>query len=92
MLSSRLDEMKSASRTSLAVEQRIEVARRQQAARAQARLEKEQARLQREMERNERQEAARREREARSQQLLEVSDLDYEEIYLFLAWIETCKF
>lgn len=64
--------MKSASRGGLPVEQRIEVARRQQAARAQARMEKEQARLQREMERSERQEAARREREARSQQLLEV--------------------
>ncbi|KAF5304691.1 hypothetical protein FQA39_LY09468 [Lamprigera yunnana] len=67
----RLEELKSVTRTNLAVEQRIEVARRQQAARAQARMEKEQARLQREMERSERQEAARREREARSQQLLE---------------------
>uniref|UniRef100_A0A1Y1K1D1 MBD domain-containing protein n=1 Tax=Photinus pyralis TaxID=7054 RepID=A0A1Y1K1D1_PHOPY len=71
----RLEEWKSVTRTNLAVEQRIEVARRQQAARAQARMEKEQARLQREMERSERQEAARREREARSQQLLEEREM-----------------
>lgn len=59
-------------RTSLPVEQRIEVARRQQAARAAARLDREQARIARELEKSERQEAARRDREARSQQLLEV--------------------
>lgn len=59
-------------RTSLPVEQRIEVARRQQAARAAARLDREQARLVKELERTEKQEAARRDREARSQQLLEV--------------------
>lgn len=60
-------------RTSLPVEQRIEVARRQQAARAAARMDREQARIQREIERSERQEAARRDKEARTQQLLEVS-------------------
>uniref|UniRef100_A0A1Y1JV23 Bromodomain adjacent to zinc finger domain protein 2B n=1 Tax=Photinus pyralis TaxID=7054 RepID=A0A1Y1JV23_PHOPY len=76
----RLEEWKSVTRTNLAVEQRIEVARRQQAARAQARMEKEQARLQREMERSERQEAARREREARSQQLLEARRKRQEEL------------
>lgn len=59
-------------RTSLPVEQRIEVARRQQAARAAARLDREQARLVKELEKTEKQEAARRDREARSQQLLEV--------------------
>lgn len=59
-------------RTSLPVEQRIEMARKQQAARAAARLDREQARLAKEIERTERQEAARRDREARSQQLLEV--------------------
>lgn len=59
-------------RTSLPVEQRIEVARRQQAARAAARLDREQARLAKEIEKSEKQEAARRDREARSQQLLEV--------------------
>lgn len=69
----RLEELKAAMRTNLPVEQRIEVARRQQAARAAARLDREQARIAREMERTERQEAARRDREARSQQLLEVS-------------------
>lgn len=69
----RLEELKIAMRTSLPVEQRIEVARRQQAARAAARLDREQARMAREIERSERQEAARRDREARSQQLLEVS-------------------
>lgn len=59
-------------RTSLPVEQRIEMARKQQAARAAARLDREQARITKEIERNERQEQARREREARSQQILEV--------------------
>lgn len=68
----RLEEFKVAMRTNLPVEQRIEVARRQQAARAAARLDREQARMARELERSERQEAARRDREARSQQLLEV--------------------
>lgn len=71
----RLEEFKVAMRTSLPVEQRIEVARRQQAARAAARLDREQARMARELERSERQEAARRDREARSQQLLEVCDI-----------------
>lgn len=60
-------------RTSLPVEQRIEVARRQQAARAAARLDREQARIAREIEKSERQEAARRDREAKNQQMLEVS-------------------
>lgn len=60
-------------RTNLPVEQRIEMARKQQAARAAARLDREQARITKEIERNERQEQARREREARSQQILEVS-------------------
>lgn len=59
-------------RTSLPVEQRIEMARKQQAARAAARLDREHARITKEIERNERQEQARREREARSQQILEV--------------------
>lgn len=59
-------------RTSLPVEQRIEMARKQQAARAAARLDREQQRLTKEFERNERQEAARREREARSQHMMEV--------------------
>lgn len=68
-----MDEIKSTMRTSLPVEQRIEVARRQQAARAAARLDREQARIQREIEKSERQEAARRDREAKSQQLLEVN-------------------
>ncbi|XP_044265111.1 bromodomain adjacent to zinc finger domain protein 2B-like isoform X8 [Tribolium madens] len=67
----RLEELKSAMRTSLPVEQRIEMARKQQAARAAARMDREQARLAKEIERSERQEAARRDREARSQQLLE---------------------
>ncbi|XP_025834875.1 uncharacterized protein LOC108740196 isoform X2 [Agrilus planipennis] len=76
----RLEELKATMRSNLAVEQRIEVARRQQAARAQARLEKEQARIQREMERNEKQEAARKEREARSQQMLEAKRKKQEQI------------
>ncbi|XP_049817838.1 bromodomain adjacent to zinc finger domain protein 2B isoform X4 [Aethina tumida] len=67
----RLEELKMAMRTSLPVEQRIEMARKQQAARAAARLDREQARLAKEIERTERQEAARRDREARSQQMLE---------------------
>ncbi|XP_065166664.1 bromodomain adjacent to zinc finger domain protein 2B isoform X6 [Atheta coriaria] len=70
-VSKRLEELKAAMRTSLPVEQRIEVARRQQAARAAARMDREQARIQREIERSERQEAARRDKEARTQQLLE---------------------
>nr|XP_022921301.1 bromodomain adjacent to zinc finger domain protein 2B isoform X3 [Onthophagus taurus] len=76
----RLDEIKSTMRTSLPVEQRIEVARRQQAARAAARLDREQARIQREIEKSERQEAARRDREAKSQQLLEAKRKRQEEI------------
>lgn len=74
-LINRLEDLQSLTRStfsSLAVEQRIEVAKRQQAARAAARLDREQARLARELERTEKQEAARRDREARSQQLMEV--------------------
>ncbi|XP_018573491.1 bromodomain adjacent to zinc finger domain protein 2B isoform X3 [Anoplophora glabripennis] len=67
----RLEELRAAMRTSLPVEQRIEMARKQQAARAAARLDREQARLFKEMERTERQEQARREREAKTQQILE---------------------
>ncbi|XP_063919473.1 bromodomain adjacent to zinc finger domain protein 2B-like isoform X4 [Zophobas morio] len=67
----RLEELRTAMRTSLPVEQRIEMARKQQAARAAARIDREQARIAKEIERSERQEAARRDREARSQQLLE---------------------
>lgn len=54
------------------MEQRIEVARRQQAARAAARIDREQARMARDIERSEKQEAAKRDKEARSQQLMEV--------------------
>lgn len=78
--------MKSTIRTNLPVEQRIEMARKQQAARAAARLDREQARLTKELERTERQEQARREREARSQQILEVS-----EIHFFLLVLETLE-
>ncbi|KAJ8924293.1 hypothetical protein NQ315_007086 [Exocentrus adspersus] len=67
----RLEELKAAMRTSLPVEQRIEMARKQQAARAAARLDREQARIYKEIERTERQEQARREREAKTQQILE---------------------
>ncbi|KAJ8955723.1 hypothetical protein NQ318_008595 [Aromia moschata] len=67
----RLEELKTAMRTSLPVEQRIEMARKQQAARAAARLDREQARITKEIEKSERQEQARREREARTQQILE---------------------
>lgn len=70
----RLEELKAAMRTSLPVEQRIEMARKQQAARAAARLDREQARIYKEMERTERQEQARREREAKTQQILEVCE------------------
>ncbi|KAK9720736.1 Methyl-CpG binding domain [Popillia japonica] len=76
----RLDEIKSAMRTSLPVEQRIEVARRQQAARAAARLDREQARIAREIEKSERQEAARRDREAKNQQMLEAKRKRQEEL------------
>ncbi|KAJ8966315.1 hypothetical protein NQ314_003580 [Rhamnusium bicolor] len=58
----RLEELKTAMRTNLPVEQRIEMARKQQAARAAARLDREQARISKEIERTERQEQARRER------------------------------
>lgn len=78
-VSKRLEELKAAMRTSLPVEQRIEVARRQQAARAAARMDREQARIQREIERSERQEAARRDKEARTQQLLEAKRKRQEE-------------
>lgn len=67
-----MEELKSSMRTSLPVEQRIEMARKQQAARAAARLDREQARITKEIERSERQELARREREVRSQQIMEV--------------------
>ncbi|KAK9884034.1 hypothetical protein WA026_004967 [Henosepilachna vigintioctopunctata] len=71
----RLDELKAAMRTNLPVEQRIEMARKQQAARAAARLDREQARIAKEMERSERQEAARRDKEARAQQIMEEREL-----------------
>ncbi|KAG5873343.1 hypothetical protein JTB14_032316 [Gonioctena quinquepunctata] len=51
------------------------MARKQQAARAAARIDREQARISKEIERSERQEQARREREARSQQMLEEKEL-----------------
>ncbi|CAH1162999.1 unnamed protein product [Phaedon cochleariae] len=76
----RLEELKSAMRTSLPVEQRIEMARRQQAARAAARSDREQARMHKELERSERQEQARREREARSQQAMEAKRKRQEEM------------
>ncbi|XP_060523165.1 uncharacterized protein LOC132700053 isoform X3 [Cylas formicarius] len=76
----RLDEIKATMRTSLPVEQRIEMARKQQAARAAARLDREQQRITKELERNERQEAARREREARSQQMMEAKRKRQEEL------------
>jgi hypothetical protein len=79
-VSRRLDELKTAMRTSLPVEQRIEMARKQQAARAAARMDREHARLAKEIERSERQEAARRDREARSQQLLEAKRKRQEEL------------
>lgn len=60
------------------------MARRQQAARAAARLDREQARLAREVEKTEKQEAARRDREARSQQLLEVTTLTF--VICSLQW------
>lgn len=75
----RLEDLRSVTRSNLAVEQRIEVARRQQAARAAARIDREHARLAREIEKNEKQEAAKRDREVRSQQLMEVS-------YTLLNW------
>ncbi|KAL3286655.1 hypothetical protein HHI36_001154, partial [Cryptolaemus montrouzieri] len=76
----RLDELKAAMRTNLPVEQRIEMARKQQAARAAARLDREQARIAKEIERSERQEAARRDREARSQQIMEAKRKRQEEL------------
>ncbi|XP_050306247.1 bromodomain adjacent to zinc finger domain protein 2B isoform X3 [Anthonomus grandis grandis] len=75
----RLEELRAAMRTSLPVEQRIEMARKQQAARAAARLDREQQRLTKELERTERQEAARREKEARTQQMLEAKRKRQEE-------------
>ncbi|KAL1513282.1 hypothetical protein ABEB36_002708 [Hypothenemus hampei] len=75
----RLEELRAAMRTSLPVEQRIEMARKQQAARAAARLDREQQRLTKELERSERQEAARREKEARSQQIMEAKRKRQEE-------------
>ncbi|XP_066142335.1 bromodomain adjacent to zinc finger domain protein 2B isoform X3 [Euwallacea fornicatus] len=75
----RLEELRAAMRTSLPVEQRIEMARKQQAARAAARIDREQQKLVRELERTERQEAARREKEARSQQILEAKRRRQEE-------------
>ncbi|VEN44391.1 unnamed protein product [Callosobruchus maculatus] len=76
----RLEELKSAMRTSLPLEQRIEMARKQQAARAAARLDREQARITKELERSERQEQARREKEARAQQMLEAKRKRQEEM------------
>ncbi|XP_076268643.1 bromodomain adjacent to zinc finger domain 2B toutatis isoform X4 [Rhynchophorus ferrugineus] len=76
----RLEELRAVMRTSLPVEQRIEMAKKQQAARAAARLDREQQRLTKELEKSERQEAARREKEARTQQLLEAKRKRQEEI------------
>nr|CAI5824472.1 unnamed protein product [Callosobruchus analis] len=76
----RLEELKSAMRTSLPLEQRIEMARKQQAARAAARLDREQARITKELERSERQEQARREKEARAQQMMEAKRKRQEEM------------
>nr|XP_023030372.1 bromodomain adjacent to zinc finger domain protein 2B-like isoform X3 [Leptinotarsa decemlineata] len=76
----RLEEVKSSMRTNIPVEQRIEMARKQQAARAAARIDREQARITKEIERSERQEQAKREREARSQQMLEAKRKRQEEI------------
>ncbi|XP_044744368.1 bromodomain adjacent to zinc finger domain protein 2B isoform X1 [Coccinella septempunctata] len=76
----RLEELKSAMRTNLSVEQRIELARKQQAVRAAARLDREQARIAKEIERSERQEAARRDREIRSQQMMEAKRKRQEEM------------
>ncbi|CAG9766317.1 unnamed protein product [Ceutorhynchus assimilis] len=75
----RLEELRAAMRTSLPVEQRIEMARKQQAARAAARMDREQQRIHKELERNERQEAARREKEARSHQIMEAKRKRQEE-------------
>lgn len=61
-------------RTNIPVEQRIEMARKQQAARAAARQDREQIKLTKETERNERHEQMKREKEVRSQELMEVSN------------------
>lgn len=76
----RLEELKMFTRQTLNVEQRIEIARQQQAIRDAKKLAKEElarskekARHARELEKNERLEAQRKEREMRNQQAIEVS-------------------
>lgn len=77
----RLEELKMFTRQTLNVEQRIEIARQQQAIRDAKKIAKEElakskekARHAKELERNERLEAQRKERELKNQQALEVSD------------------
>lgn len=79
----RLDELKMFTRQTLNVEQRIEIARQQQAIREAKKLAKEElakskekARHARELEKNERLEAQRKEREVRNQQAAEVCHID----------------
>lgn len=76
----RLEELKMFTRQTLNVEQRIEIARQQQAIRDAKKIAKEElakskekARHAKEIERNERLEAQRKERELKNQQALEVS-------------------
>lgn len=78
-VSKRLEELKMFTRQTLNVEQRIEIARQQQAIREAKKLAKEElakskekARHARELEKNERLEAQRKERELKNQQALEV--------------------
>lgn len=78
-VSKRLEELKMFTRQTLNVEQRIEIARQQQAIRDAKKLAKEElakskekARHARELEKNERLEAQRKERELKNQQALEV--------------------
>ncbi|CAG9853570.1 unnamed protein product [Phyllotreta striolata] len=78
----RIEEFKNSMRTNLPVEQRIEMARKQQAARAAARQDREQTKLIKEAERNERQEQAKREKEARSQEIMEERELKRQQAIL----------
>lgn len=88
----RLEEVKMFTRQTLNVEQRIEIARQQQAIREAKKLAKEElakskekARHARELEKNERLEAQRKERELRNQQAAEV--FEYNLFYFFCVFI-----
>lgn len=94
-VSKRLEELKMFTRQTLNVEQRIEIARQQQAIREAKKVAKEElakskekARHARELEKNERLEAQRKERELKNQQALEVMSFKFRFIYCWAKSVD----